>query len=282
MGDSSQSSYPTIKQPFLIEDYDGSMIDARPLVAALNKNIHKCDSRNRVDKVKMVLQGNNCEGCIGQQHDNDDDIQSYTLGTFGAFCFEDAEVSGGFRFWIGQIDKMLRVANGKKERVFRRVDLTATTQKEMLLCCTWLQPNLPPGSSKDNVLTAREYVYCSTSENKDFISSEYLRYIVRMEDDHHTLYKIINAEDIIMLRTIIAAKAMEGEQLPIEQVKMHTDEVLSVVPAPTPQMTTKKRKKGNNIEDSRTQVDTTNTETRSSGRRATVSTRFANSDVWET
>ena len=58
--------------------------------------------------------------------------------------------------------------------------------------------------------------------------------------------------------------------------------MLSVVPAPTPQMTTKKRKKGNNIEDSRTQVDTTNTETRSSGRRATVSTRFANSDVWET
>jgi len=44
MGDSSQSSYPTIKQPFLIEDYDGSMIDARPLLAALNKNIHKCDS----------------------------------------------------------------------------------------------------------------------------------------------------------------------------------------------------------------------------------------------
>ena len=82
---------------------------------------------------------------------------------------------------------------------------------------------------------------------------------------------------------INAAKASEeGEQLPIEQEEMHTDEVLSVVPALTPQMTTKKRKKGNNSEESTTQVDTTNTETRSSGCRATVSTRFANSDVWET
>ena len=70
----------------------------------------------------------------------ENDTQTFTLGSFGAFCFEDADVSGGFRFWIGQIDKILKVRNGRKERIFQIIELTAKTQKEMLLCCSWLQP----------------------------------------------------------------------------------------------------------------------------------------------
>jgi hypothetical protein len=54
-GASSESS---TKQPYLIKDVDGSMIDSRPLLAAINKNIlNKCTSNNRVDKVKSVLKG---------------------------------------------------------------------------------------------------------------------------------------------------------------------------------------------------------------------------------
>ena len=108
------------------------------------------------------------------------------LGSFGAFFFEDADVSGGFRFWIGQIDKILKVRNGKKE-FFQRIELTAKTQQEILLCCSWLQPLLPADAGKDEVLTAKEYVYCPSSENRECISAEYLRYIVQMEDIHQTI-----------------------------------------------------------------------------------------------
>lgn len=85
----------------------------------------------------------------------------FTLRSFGAFCIEDAEVSEGFLFSIGHIDKILRVTNGKKQRILW-IDLTATTHREILPYYSWLQP----GSCKDDVLTAREYVYCSTVENK--------------------------------------------------------------------------------------------------------------------
>ena len=113
-GASSESS---TKQPYLIKDVDGSMIDSRPLLAAINKNIqNKCSSKNRVDKVKSVLKGNDHECCDNDNElDEDNDTQSLTLGSFGAFCFEDADVSGGFRFWIGEIDKMLKVRNGKQK-----------------------------------------------------------------------------------------------------------------------------------------------------------------------
>ena len=52
------SSESTTRQSYLIKDFDGSMIDARPLLAAINKNIlNKCSSKNRIDKVKSVLKG---------------------------------------------------------------------------------------------------------------------------------------------------------------------------------------------------------------------------------
>ena len=169
IGASSEST--TKQQPYLIKDFDGSMIDARPLLAAINKNIlNKCSSRNRVDKVKSVLKGKDNECCDNDREvDQDNNTQSFTLGSFGAFIFEDADVSGGFRFWIGEIDKMLKIRNGKKERNFQRIELTAKTQKEMLLCCSWLQPILPADAGKDAVLKAKEYVYCPTSENREYI-----------------------------------------------------------------------------------------------------------------
>ena len=123
------SSESTTEQPYLIKDLDGSMIDARPLLAAINKNIlNKCSSKNRVDKVKNVLKGKDNECCDNDREvDQDNDTQSLTLGSFGAFIFEDVDVSGGFRFWIGEIDKMLKIRNGKKERNFQRIELTAKT-----------------------------------------------------------------------------------------------------------------------------------------------------------
>jgi hypothetical protein len=67
------------------------MIDARPLLAAINKNIqNKCSSKNRVDKVKSVLKGNDHKCCDNDTElDEDKDTQSLTLGSFGAFCFVD-------------------------------------------------------------------------------------------------------------------------------------------------------------------------------------------------
>ena len=73
------------QQPYLIKDFDGSMIDARPLLAAINKNIlNKCSSKNRVDKVKSVLKGKDNECCDNDREvDQDNDTQSLTLGSFG-------------------------------------------------------------------------------------------------------------------------------------------------------------------------------------------------------
>ena len=172
------------------------------------------------------------------------------MGSFGAFCFEDADVSGGFRFWIGQIDKILKVRNGKKERIFHRVPLTAKTQKEMLLCCSWLQPILPADAGKDAVLKAKEYVYCSTSENREYISAEFLRYIVQMEDSHQKQYKIIDSDDLDMLGTIIAAKAIEER----EQQQQQQQQPLSVEAATDKEPKRQRRKKSSQLEVS-TQVE---------------------------
>jgi hypothetical protein len=231
----SASSESSTKKPYLIKDYDGSMIDARPLLAAINKNIlNKCTSNNRVDKVKSVLKGKDDDPELHE----DNDTQSFTLGSFGAFCFEDADVSGGFRFWIGQIDKILKVRNGKKERIFHRVPLTAKTQKEMLLCCSWLQPILPPHAGKDEVLKAKEYVYCPTSENKEYISAEFLRYIVQMEDSHQKQYKTIDSNDLDMLGTIIAAKASE-------EIEQQRQQPISIETATEKEQKQQRRNKSN-------------------------------------
>jgi hypothetical protein len=241
-GASSESS---TKQPYLIKDVDGSMIDSRPLLAAINKNIqNKCSSKNRVDKVKSVLKGNDHKCCDNDTElDEDKDTQSLTLGSFGAFCFVDADVSGGFRFWIGEIDKMLKVRNGKKERIFQRVPLTAKTQKEMLLCCSWLQPILPADAGKDEVLKAKEYVYCPTSENREYISAEYLRYIVQMEDSHQKQYKIIDSDDLDMLGTIIAAKASEEREQQQQQTQQQQPPPLPVQAATDKEAKRPRRKK---------------------------------------
>ena len=82
----------------------------------------------------------------------------------------------------------------------------------MLLCCSWLKPILPEHAGKDEVLKAKEYVYCPTSENREYISAEFLRYIVRMEDSHQKQYKTIDSDDLDMLGTIIAAKASEERE----------------------------------------------------------------------
>jgi len=245
------SSGSTTKQPYLIKDFDGSMIDARPLLAAINKNIlNKCSSRNRVDKVKSVLKGKDNECCDNDREvDQENDTQSLTLGSFGAFIFEDADVSGGFRFWIGEIDKMLKIRNGKKERNFQRIELTTKTQKEMLLCCSWLQPILPADAGKDAVLKAKEYVYCPTSENREYISAEFLRYIVQMEDSHQKQYKIIDSDDLEMLGTIIAAKASEEREQQQQQ-----QQPMSIEAATDKEPKRQRRKKSSQLEVS-TQVE---------------------------
>ena len=52
IGASSENS--NNKQPYLMKYSDGPMIDARPLLASLNKNIlNKCASKNRIDRVKV-------------------------------------------------------------------------------------------------------------------------------------------------------------------------------------------------------------------------------------
>lgn len=91
IGASSQSS---CKQPYLIEDYDGSLIDAHPLLAAINKNIlNKCYSKIRVDKVKSILEEKDNECDSESELNKENYTQTFTLGSFGAFCFEDAHVS---------------------------------------------------------------------------------------------------------------------------------------------------------------------------------------------
>jgi hypothetical protein len=242
-GASSENS--NNKQPYLIKDIDGSMIDARPLLASLHKNIlNKCASKTRIDKVKCVLNAKDNECDNNHEHEEENDTQTFTLGSFGAFCFEDANVSGGFRFWIGQIDKILKVRNGKKERIFQRIELTAKTQQEILLCCSWLEPLLPADAGKDEVLTAKEYVYCPSSENREYISAEYLRYIVQMEDSHQKQYKSIDPDDLEVLGNIIAAKASEDRQLPPTQQHQPMS-----VESTTEQSTKRRRKKSNNADD---------------------------------
>ena len=114
------------------------------------------------------------------------------------------------------------------------MNTAAKTQKEMLLCCSWLQPILPADAGKDEVLKAKEYIYCPTSENREYISAEFLRYIVQMEDSHQKQYKIIDSDDLDMLGTIIAAKASEEREqqqqqppppppLPVQQVATDTE-----------------------------------------------------------
>ena len=121
--------------------------------------------------------------------------------------------------------------------------MTAKTQQEILLCCSWLQPLLPADAGKDEVLTAKEYVYCPSSENREYISAEYLRYIVQMEDSHQKQYKSIDPYDLEVLGNIIAAKASEERQVPTQQ-----HEPLSVE-STTEQGTKRQRKKSNKADD---------------------------------
>ena len=55
-------------------------------------------------------------------------------------------------------------------------------------------------------------MYTAPPENREYISAEFLRYIVRMEESHQKQYKTIDSDDLDMLGTIIAAKASEERE----------------------------------------------------------------------
>ena len=102
---------------------------------------------------------------------------------------------------------------------------------------------LPADAAKDEVLTAKEYIYCPSSENREYILAEYLRYIAQMNDRHQKQYKSIDPDDLEVLGNIIAANASEYRQVPTQQYQPLS------VESTTEQSTKRRLKKSNNADD---------------------------------
>ena len=60
----------------------------------------------------------------GEVVELDDVVQSVGLNSIASFCFEDASVEGGLRFWLGKVMSMVhRPKTGRKKLLTSRIAL---------------------------------------------------------------------------------------------------------------------------------------------------------------
>jgi hypothetical protein len=124
-GNNNDTSKPTI---WHVRDGSGSWSDSRKIVALLNQN--SVDWKLSKDRMTKIIQSFSSAGrtsgtaAYGAVEELGDVVQSVCLNSIASFCFEDATVQGGLRFWLGKVLRMVhRPKAGSKKLLTSRIAL---------------------------------------------------------------------------------------------------------------------------------------------------------------
>ena len=121
-----------------------------------------------------------------------------------SFCFEDASVEGGLRFWLGKVMNMVhRPKTGRKKLLTSRIALR-DIPADLYLSCVWYTPVL---QNDETVLTAQHYDLLpqQLSDLTTQVDAKYIVSVVelRQEGRHFRLSK----DDLTAITTYIKETA---------------------------------------------------------------------------
>ena len=138
--------------------------------------------------IKTIVSKSNGTAAYGAVIELEDVVQSIGLNSIAAFCFEDASVKGGLRFWLGKILRMVhRPKTGSKKLLTSRIALK-DIPGDLYLSCAWYTPIL---HNSDTVLTARHYELLpqQVSDLTTQVDAKYIVSVVELqqEDNHYCL-----------------------------------------------------------------------------------------------
>ena len=169
-------------------------VDTRKVVALLNQNsgAYKL-SKDRAQKIIQSFSATERKygtAAYGQVEELDNVVQSIGLNSIASFCFEDASVEGGLRFWLGKILRMVyRPKSGSKKLWTSRIALR-DIPGELYLTCMWYTPVLKNG---ETVLTAQHYDLLpqNVTDLTTQVNAKYIVSVVELqqEDRHYCLSK---------------------------------------------------------------------------------------------
>ena len=146
------------------------------------------------DRMTKIIQSFSSAGrtsgtaAYGAVEELGDVVQSICLNSIASFCFEDATVQGGLRFWLGKVLRMVhRPKAGSKKLLTSRIALK-DIPADIYLSCTWYTPILTNGAT---VLTANKYELLPqvVSDLTKEVDAKYIISVVdmRQEDAHYCL-----------------------------------------------------------------------------------------------
>ena len=162
-------------------------------------------SKDRATKIIQSFSANGKKSgtaAYGEVVELDDVVQSVGLNTIASFCFEDASVEGGLRFWIGKV-MVHRPKTGRKKLLTSRIALR-DIPADLYLSCVWYTPVLQNGAT---VLTAQHYDLLPQhiSDLTTQVDAKYIVSVVelRQGDGHYCLSK----DDLTAITTYIKETA---------------------------------------------------------------------------
>jgi len=218
-GDKSDNNNDTSKPTIWhVRDGFGSWSDSRKIVALLNQN--SGDWKLSKDRMTKIIQSFSSAGrtggtaAYGAVEELGDVVQSVCLNSIASFCFEDATVQGGLRFWLGKVLRMVhRPKAGTKKLLTSRIALK-DIPADIYLSCTWYTPILTNGAT---VLTANKFELLPqvVSDLTKEVDAKYIISVVDMqqEDAHYCLPEKDLAVIGAYIKETAAAFALEKSEV---------------------------------------------------------------------
>ena len=184
-GDNSDHNNDTRKPTvWHVRDGSGGWTDSRKVVALLNQNSGAWKlSKDRVTKIIQSFGSagkTNGTAAYGAVEELGDVVQSVGLNSIASFCFEDAAIKGGLRFWLGKVLRMVhRPKTGSKKVLTSRIALK-DIPADLYLSCTWFTPILTNGATE---LTAKNYELLPqvVSDLTKEVDAKYIISVVEMQ-----------------------------------------------------------------------------------------------------
>jgi hypothetical protein len=110
------------------------------------------------------------------------EAQSFHLGSCCAFAYHDASVTGGFRFYLGRIERMIYKSGNVTKRLYQRIAMNEFPKDSLYFYCAWFEPLLVPDDRRpDAVLEATRYKYGPPQDNRHYIEAKYMINVVTLE-----------------------------------------------------------------------------------------------------
>jgi hypothetical protein len=204
-----------------VSNGSGGWVDTRKVVALLNQNTGAYKlSKDRATKIIQSFSVNGRKygtAAYGEVVELDDVVQSVGLNSIASFCFEDASVEGGLRFWLGKVMSMVhRPKTGRKKLLTSRIALR-DIPADLYLSCVWYTPVL---QNDETVLTAQHYDLLpqQLSDLTTQVDAKYIVSVVELQQEgrHFCLSK----DDLTAITTYIketAAAFAPVEVVPVSQ-----------------------------------------------------------------